>query len=73
MVASASEVEGGAESAIAGVEEVGTTKAADAAEGEIIDRQAQTSSPSRKRPSALSGWAMRRANLLPVEISTVGI
>jgi hypothetical protein len=39
MEASASEVEGGTESAIAGVEEVGATEAA---EGEIIDTMAGT-------------------------------
>jgi hypothetical protein len=39
---SAPEVEGGAESTIAGVEEGGTTEAAAAAEGEIIDTMAGT-------------------------------
>jgi hypothetical protein len=37
---SASAVEGGAEVATAGVEEVGTKEAAEAAEGEIIDNMA---------------------------------
>jgi hypothetical protein len=38
----APEVEGGTESAIAGVEEGGTTEATAAAEGEIIDTMAGT-------------------------------
>jgi hypothetical protein len=37
MVTSAPAVEGGAESTVAGVEEVGAKEAAEAAEGEIID------------------------------------
>jgi hypothetical protein len=40
MANSAPEVEGGAESVVAGVEEVGVTEAADAAEGETIDTMA---------------------------------
>jgi hypothetical protein len=40
MAKSAPAVEGGAESAIAGVEEVGVKEAAKAAEGEIIDTMA---------------------------------
>jgi hypothetical protein len=40
MAKSAPAVEGGAESAIAGVEEVGIKEAAEAAEGEIIDTMA---------------------------------
>jgi hypothetical protein len=40
MAKSAPAVEGGAGSAVAGVEEVGVKEAADAAEGEIIDTMA---------------------------------
>jgi hypothetical protein len=43
MANSAPAVEGGAESAIAGVEEVGVKEAADAAEGEMIDTMAGAS------------------------------
>jgi hypothetical protein len=39
----AREVEGGAESAVAGVEEGGVTEAAEAAEGEMIDTMAGAS------------------------------
>jgi hypothetical protein len=43
MANSAPAVEGGAESAVAGVEEVGVKEAADATEGEMIDTMAGAS------------------------------
>jgi hypothetical protein len=43
MANSAPAIEGGVESAIAGVEEVGVKEAADAAEGEMIDTMAGAS------------------------------
>jgi hypothetical protein len=43
MAKSALAVEGGAESAVTGVEEVGVKEAAEAAEGEIIDTMAGAS------------------------------
>jgi hypothetical protein len=56
MANSVPEVEGGTESAVAGVEEGGATEAAATAEGEIIDTMADTNFfASRKRTSALSG------------------
>jgi hypothetical protein len=43
MAKSASAVEGGAESVVAGAEEVGVKEAAEATEGEMIDTMAGTS------------------------------